>query len=170
MEFLNKNLLKKIAKIEKVEYKFLEKQINNGKAVILLNKKNSGKRYVAIGEGLKVKINTNIGTSTEHLQIQDEIKKLETAIKYGTDTIMDLSTAGDLSKIRKEIIKASTVPVGTVPIYEVAVIAEKKYGDFAKIRFDDIWDILKTQAEDGVDFFTIHAGIIKKSIKILAEN
>ncbi|MCM8786977.1 MAG: phosphomethylpyrimidine synthase ThiC [Candidatus Omnitrophica bacterium] len=170
MKFLNKNLLKKIAKLEKVEYRFLEKQISKGRVVIPLNKKYANKKYVAIGDGLKIKINTNIGTSTEHLQIHDEIKKLETAIKYGTDTAMDLSTAGDLDKIRKKIIHASTVPIGTVPIYQAAVIAEKKYGDFTKMRFDDIWDVLKIQAEDGVDFFTIHAGILKKALKILTKN
>jgi phosphomethylpyrimidine synthase len=80
---------------------------------------------------------------------------------------MDLSVGGDLKKIRKEILKHSPLPMGTVPIYEIAVAAQKKRGDFLKFNISDVLDILESQAKEGVDFFTIHAGVTRKNLKLL---
>ncbi|MCM8774365.1 MAG: phosphomethylpyrimidine synthase ThiC, partial [Candidatus Omnitrophica bacterium] len=115
-------------------------------------------------------INTNIGTSPEKKEYKDEIEKLKIAISLGTDTVMDLSTGGNLKKIRKEIIKYSSVPVGTVPIYEIAKNTENKKGSFDKFTLDDILEVITEQAKDGVDFFTIHAGILKNTLNIIKEN
>jgi len=164
-----KTLIKKVAKLENISASFLEKQIKNNKAVILSNCKRNIPKPIAIGEGLKIKINTNIGTSTKRDDIEEELKKLKVAIENGTHTVMDLSVGKDLEKTRKMILKNSTVPVGTVPIYEAAVKCKERDGDFDKLTFDDIWEVLKKQAKDGVDFFTIHAGILKKSLDILKE-
>jgi len=164
-----KTLIKKVAKLENISASFLEKQVKNNKAVILSNYKRNIPKPIAIGEGLKIKINTNIGTSTKKDDIEEELKKLKVAIENGTHTVMDLSVGKDLEKTRKMILKNSTVPVGTVPIYEAAVKCKERDGDFDKLTFDDIWEVLKKQAKDGVDFFTIHAGILKKSLDILKE-
>lgn len=164
-----RSFLKYLAEKEKVPLSLLESNLLKGKVVIPLNKKKEIENPVAIGEGLKIKINTNIGTSPEKCELDDELEKLAIAIKYGTDTVMDLSTGGDLKKIRESIVKKSSVPVGTVPIYEAAVEAEKRRGGLEKIKKEEILEILEEQAKQGVDFFTIHAGILKKFLGILRE-
>lgn len=165
-----KSFLKKIAANESVSLSFLEKQLKTKKAVIPLNNKKELQKPIAIGEGFKVKINTNIGLSSEKPGTSEELKKLKESIKYGSDTVMDLSIGEKPEILRKKIIKKSIIPLGTVPIYEAAVKAEKKEGSFEKMSFDSIWETLKNQAEEGVDFFTIHSGILKNSIKYLQKN
>jgi len=156
-----------VAKQEDVSLGFLEKKIKSGRIVIPVNKKRTLEKPTAIGEGLKIKINTNIGTSTEKNGIKDEIEKLKAAIALGTDTVMDLSVGENIKKTREKIIKECSVPLGTVPIYEAAIEVEERKGSFEKMAFDDIWNVLKKQAEEGVDFFTIHSGILKKSIQTI---
>ncbi|MCK4912940.1 MAG: phosphomethylpyrimidine synthase ThiC, partial [Candidatus Omnitrophica bacterium] len=161
------SFLKDLAKKEAVPLAFLKKQLDKGRVVIPLNKKRNISKPCAVGEGLKIKINTNVGLSTKALDIKTEIDKVKCAIKYGTDTIMDLSVSDNLVALRKQLLKKSSVPLGTVPIYEIALEAQRRRGKIEDITFDDIWDVLKKQAEDGVDFFTIHAGILKKNITML---
>ncbi len=166
----SKSFLKKLARKESVTSSYLEKVLREGKAVIPLNKKKDIKGIVAIGKGLKVKTNTNIGVSTDIADLKNEIEKLKIAIETGTDTIMDLSIGENIRKIRKEIIKNSTVPIGTVPIYEAAQEIEKRKGSMDKMKIDDILGIIEEQAKEGVDFFTIHAGILRNTIDILNED
>ena len=99
--------------------------------------------------------------------LNSELKKLNTAIGSGADTIMDLSVGGNIKKIRRTLLKHCCLPFGTVPIYEAAVNAQKKYGSFLKMSASDILDIVESQAKDGVDFFTIHAGINLESSAVL---
>ncbi len=160
-------LMKKTAAREGCQPRDILKLIKLGQAVIPANINHRLKIPCVIGKGLKTKVNANIGTSTECSRIEDELKKLEVAVAYGADAVMDLSVGGNLREIRKAIIKHSPVPVGTVPIYEIAVGARKKYGDFSKFRSEDIWEVLEAQAEAGVDFFTIHAGVTRKSLAAL---
>lgn len=171
LEYAKKNiitpLMKKIAAIEGISQSLICKLIREGKAVILNNNRRRIKRPCAVGYGLRTKINANIGTSTDRTQLDDELEKLKVAIRYGTDTIMDLSIAADIRKVRKAILKYCYVPVGTVPIYEAAVNARNEYGTFLKMRVEDIFAVLESQADDGTDFFTIHAGITKRSIEVL---
>ncbi len=160
-------LMRKIASSEGVSAAFILKMIKNGRIVIPVN---SGRRIpkpCGIGCGLRTKINANIGTSTDKPRISEELKKLETAVRFGADAVMDLSVGGDLPAIRKKILAASPVPVGTVPIYEIAVRAQNAKKDFLKFTIDDILDSLSSQAEAGVDFFTIHAGVTGKSLALL---
>lgn len=164
-----KSFLKEIAKKETVPLPFLEKNLKAGKIVIPLNKKRSIPNSIAIGEGLRIKINANIGTSTERLSLAEEIKKLKTAIRFGADTVMDLSIADNLSKVREKILQESTIPVGTVPIYEAAKLANKRKGNFDKMNIDDILEVIEHQAREGVDFFTIHAGILRKTLSMFKE-
>lgn len=160
-------LMKRVAVLEGVSPKLLLKRIKEGRVVIPLNKNHKIKSPCAIGYGLCVKVNANIGTSTDKAQIKDELKKLKVALKYGTDTVMDLSIGGSLSDIRRQIMRYSPVPVGTVPVYEIAVDAKIKRGDSLKFSAEDMLKTLERQAQEGVDFFTVHAGVTRKSLNVL---
>jgi len=153
------DLIKAVAEKEGVAVSYILKKIACGEIVIM--------KACGVGTGLKTKVNANIGTSSGHASIADEIEKLEIAIEAGADAVMDLSTGGDLSGIRKEIIEKSCLPVGTVPIYEAAVAAYKKYGTVVKMTEEGIFKVLENQAKDGVDFFTIHCGITRESLACL---
>lgn len=174
LEYAKKNILtdltKGIAKDEGLDSKQFLKRISEGKIVILKNLNHNVKDPCAIGSGLTTKVNANIGTSTDKSEIKDELEKLNIAIRYGADTVMDLSVGGDLRRIRQQILEHSTVPVGTVPIYEIAVNAQREKRNFLKFTIDDILSVLKYQAEEGVDFFTIHSGVTKKSLKTLMQH
>ena len=163
-------LMKRISEAEKVKPLSICRGVAAGKIVILNNKRRAIRFPCAVGTGLKTKVNANIGTSTDRYEIQDELNKLETAVKYGADTVMDLSVGGNLRLMRQEIIKRCRVPVGTVPIYEAAVNAQKKYGSFLKLTVEDLFAVLEQQAQDGVDFFTIHAGVTRKTLEVLKKN
>lgn len=168
LEHAKKNLItpqaRQVCRLEKVDPLILSGLIKQGKTVILSNKSRRAKNPCGIGAGLRTKVNANIGTSTDKCRIQDELEKLSIAVKYGADTVMDLSVGADLDNIRKELIKASPLPFGTVPIYEIAINARKRKKNFLKFGLDDILKTLECQARDGVDFFTIHAGVTTKSI------
>lgn len=164
---ITSSLMRLAAKKENVDPAYLKKKIAEGKVVIPANINHRIKNICAIGEGLKTKVNVNIGTSTDKSEIRDELKKLDVAIRYGADTLMDLSVGGDLKKIRRRIIQLSTIPVGTVPIYEVSVNQKKKKRDFKDLTLGDILEVIQQQAEDGVDFFTIHCGILKRHLRFL---
>ena len=163
-------LMKRIAYKEDKNPNLILKWVREGRVVILHNRKRDIKKPCAVGWGLRTKINANIGTSTDKSQISDELRKIEVAVKYGADTIMDLSVGGNLKKIRKQILEYSPVPVGTVPVYEIAVNAQKTKGSFLKFTIDDILDNLELQAKEGVDFFTIHAGVTRKSLGVLKKH
>lgn len=163
-------LIKGIARDEAQDPSRVLRLLKSGSLVIPLNKKHKIDKPCGIGFGLKTKINANIGTSTDKYQIADELRKLDVAVKYGADTVMDLSVGGNLKKIREQILKHSPVPVGTVPVYEIAVNAQKSKKNLLEFDINDILDILEAQASEGIDFFTIHAGITKKSLNILKNN
>jgi len=163
-------LMKKIASREKMPIELLIKRIAEGKIVIPVNKNHKITKPCGIGLGLSTKINANIGTSTDRPNLKEELEKLEIAQKYGADAIMDLSVGGNIKEIRRKILQASNIPLGTVPIYEIAVSAEKKYGNFLKFTSEDVLKCLESQAKEGVDFFTIHSGVNKKSIETLKKN
>ncbi len=174
LEYANKNtitpLMKKISAAEGVSPEFILKGVRSGKIVIPLNKTHKLKKPCAIGTGLATKINANIGTSTDKSGISDELKKLQVACKYGADAVMDLSVGGNLVKIRREILARSPVPVGTVPVYEIAVGAQNKKKNFLNFNIADILAALEAQAKDGVDFFTIHSGVTRESAAILRQS
>lgn len=160
-------LMIRIARGEGIDPKLIVKNIKEGKVVIPLNKNRRIKKPCGIGSGLRTKINANIGTSTDKSEIKDELEKLDVALECQADAVMDLSIGGDLKKIRQAILKRASVPVGTVPIYEIAVNAHQKQGSFLKFGLKDILEVLELQAKQGVDFFTIHAGVTKKSLDTL---
>ncbi|MFN7171018.1 MAG: phosphomethylpyrimidine synthase ThiC, partial [Candidatus Omnitrophota bacterium] len=162
------SLLEKIAQDEKVALETLKEKIRQGTVVVPLNKKRKINHPCAIGEGMRVKVNVNLGSSWEADGIEEELKKLSVSIKYGADTVMDLSTGKNLKEIRKAILEQSPVPVGTVPIYEVAVKAMEEKGNFSSITPRDILQTIEEQAREGVDFFTIHCGLNRKTLEVFS--
>ncbi len=163
-------LIRSVAKTEGVTAQELSRKIGSGKCVITCNNTKKLKTPCAIGSGLKTKINVNIGTSTDKTSLATELKKLEASVELGADAVMDLSLGGDLKKVRRAIIKNSPLPLGTVPIYEAASSALKRSGSFLKMEKKELFDVLEGQAADGVDFFTVHCGINRKSVEVFSKN
>lgn len=130
--------------------------MNRRQIVTLFNPRHKGVKPVSIGSGLSTKVNANIGTSADYQNVGEELKKLKVAIEAGADTIMDLSTGGDISAIRKSILAACPLPLGTVPIYQA--IVEKR------MTAEGMFEVVEEQARDGVDFMTIHCGVNFESI------
>ncbi|MBU0629055.1 MAG: phosphomethylpyrimidine synthase ThiC [Nanoarchaeota archaeon] len=155
--------MQEVAKKENIELKQLVKKIAEGKIVIPASTLHKNLDPIGIGEGLKIKINANLGSSPNKVDINEELEKLKISIKYGADTVMDLSTGGDIDKIRKIIIENSTVPIGTVPIYQAVI--EK--GSIEDMTESDLIRGIKKHIEDGVDFITVHSGITQDSIKLV---
>ncbi|MEO5356208.1 MAG: phosphomethylpyrimidine synthase ThiC [Nitrospirae bacterium YQR-1] len=122
---------------------------------------------VGIGRGLTTKINANIGTSKDHVSVEEEMLKLDALVKYGSDAVMDLSTGGPIRDLRRMMTEKSPVPIGTVPIYEAAVTAAEKYGNIIKMTTDDFFEIIEIHAKEGVDFVTVHAGLTRGTIEQL---
>jgi phosphomethylpyrimidine synthase len=160
--------LKKIAKEENIEVEKLVQGILKGSIVILRNAYQPPQKIKAIGEGLKVKINANIGTSPEEINLRREVLKLKKALQAGADTIMDLSIGGDTLKIRRVLIENCPVPLGTVPIYEAALAAIKKKGSVVKMTEEEMFAAVERQARDGVSFMTIHAGLTQETLQRLS--
>ncbi|MGA2515698.1 MAG: phosphomethylpyrimidine synthase ThiC [Thermodesulfobacteriota bacterium] len=159
--------MKRVAREEGVSVGRLRENIVSGRVVIPANPSHRGVRPTGIGEGLRIKVNTNLGTSSDHVDLEEELEKLEVSIQAGTDTVMDLSTGGDIDVIRKEIIRHSPIPVGTVPIYEAAIEAVKKRKALAKMRVEDLFEVIERQAEEGVDFITVHCGVTRSAMERL---
>jgi phosphomethylpyrimidine synthase len=174
LEFAQRNiitpLMVKVAQAEGVKPQELARLIRLGQAVIPLNINHKIKKPCAVGKGLSTKVNANIGTSTDESQIKGEIQKLKIAIKYGADALMDLSVGGNLIRMRKEVLKHSSIPVGTVPVYEIAVRAYNRCRNFLKFDAQDVLEVLTEQAKQGVDFFTIHSGVTLRSLAVLNRN
>jgi phosphomethylpyrimidine synthase len=159
--------LKEVAEKEKVDTLLLRDRIAQGKVVIPANINHPNLQPCGIGEGLFIKVNANIGTSSDRASIKEELEKLKVAVEAGADTVMDLSTGGDINRCRNEILKASTVPVGTVPIYQAVVEAINEKGGIIHLTVDQIFDVIETQASEGVDFITVHCGLTRAALEVL---
>ena len=122
-----------------------------------------------IGQGLKTKVNANIGASSDFGSIDTELEKLRVAVDYGADAVMDLSTGGDISAIRQAVVAASTVPIGTVPIYQVGIKAIASYGAIVKMTVDDLFAGIEEHIYDGVDFITVHCGVTQTAVARLKQ-
>ena len=159
--------LRHIAEKEKVDPSFLGEMVAKGRIVILANENHRNLDPCGIGEGLSIKVNSNIGTSSDHIDLEEEIDKLKIAIEAGADTVMDLSTGGDLDLIRRKIIGASKIPVGTVPIYQAVVETVGESGGLIHLTVDRLFETIERQVSDGVDFITVHSGLTLKGLEML---
>ncbi len=149
-----------IAKHERLEAELIRSEVARGRCIIPANIHHRNLEPMAIGIATKCKINANIGNSATSSNIDEELKKLHHAVHYGADTVMDLSTGGDIPTIRKAIIDASPVPVGTVPVYE-AISRVRRPED---LTFELMLEVIEEQAEQGVDYMTIHAGVMREHV------
>lgn len=158
--------MKVVASYENVNPDWLRQEVALGHIVI---PKNVNHQFEArgVGAGLSIKVNANIGTSDRHCSLDEEMEKLQVAVKYGADAIMDLSTGGDLRHTLKAIIEQSPVMVGTVPIYSVATSLLAKGGKISELNPEDLFAEIAYQAQAGVDFMTLHCGITQTSVSFL---
>ncbi|WP_048147848.1 phosphomethylpyrimidine synthase ThiC [Palaeococcus ferrophilus] len=157
--------MKFVAGREGVDAEKLRKNIAKGHTVIFRNVRHDWVKPVAVGAGVRIKVNANIGTSRDIVDVKAEIEKTKVAVKYGADTIMDLSTGGDLDEIRKTIMHAVDVPVGTVPIYQAAEEMLAKGNAIIEMSEDDMWKAVEKHFRDGVDYTTIHVGVTKEVVE-----
>ncbi|ASJ10352.1 phosphomethylpyrimidine synthase [Thermococcus sp. P6] len=157
--------MKFIAEREGIDAEKLRRSVAKGYTVIFHNVRHDWVKPVAVGAGVRVKVNANIGTSRDIVDVKAEIEKAKVAVKYGADTIMDLSTGGDLDEIRKAIMHAVDVPVGTVPIYQAAEEMLARGRAIIDMDEDDMWKAVEKHFKDGVDFATIHAGVTREVVE-----
>ena len=156
--------MKHVAEKEGLETDVIMQGLAEGEIIIPANVNHTNLIPCGIGKGLRTKVNANIGTSSDFCDLNTELRKLQTAIGFGADTVMDLSTGGDISAIRRAIISASTVPVGTVPIYQAGIEAIENRGAIVNMSVDDIFTVIREHANDGVDFMTVHCGVTRASV------
>ncbi|MFH1240066.1 MAG: phosphomethylpyrimidine synthase ThiC [Candidatus Diapherotrites archaeon] len=154
--------MKQVAKDEHIDVETLRKDVAAGHTIIVKSKLHNCKP-LGIGKNLTTKINSNLGTSNHNSDVEKEIEKLRVSIQYGAHTVMDLSTGGNIKEIRQRILSESSVPIGTVPIYE----AIAKESNVANLTGDDFINAVKSNIDDGVDFITVHCGVRKEYIPLL---
>lgn len=156
-----------VARAEGVSAERVLEGVKNGTIVITRNASRSRIAPLGIGKGLRTKINANIGTSRDRMSIPGEIEKLKAAVSAGADAVMDLSTGGPIVEIRKEILRQSTVAVGTVPIYQAAVETVEQGRPIVQMDPDLLFRVIEEQCEEGVDFITVHCGVTRSSVERL---
>src|SRR3974390_768317 len=151
-----------VAKREKLDPEHVRSEVARGRAIIPANIHHRNLEPMGIGIAFKCKINANIGNSATTSEINEELKKLHHAVHYGADTVMDLSTGGDIPEIRQASINASPVRIGTVPVYE-AISRVRRPED---LTIDLMLEVIEEQAEQGVDYMTIHAGVLREQVPL----
>lgn len=168
LEFARRDTLspqvKHVAEKEGVETASIIRGLAAGEIIIPANLNHKNLIPCGIGRGLRTKVNANIGTSSDFCDLNTELRKLETAVTFGTDTVMDLSTGGDIPAIRRAIVRDSTVAVGTVPIYQAGIEAIDSRGAIVNMTADEIFAVIEEHAKDGVDFMTVHCGVTQESL------
>ncbi len=159
--------IKKVAQQEKISPEELAELFLAGKIVIPHNRRHHLRQPVGIGAKLRTKVNVNLGTSMDYAEVETELEKVKIAVEYKADTIMDLSTGGNIQEIRRQILAASPLPVGTVPIYQAAIEAIDRRGSIVAMTEDDLFAVIESQAQEGVDFMTVHCGLTLRGLERL---
>ncbi len=156
--------MKICAEVEGVDPEALRRGVEEGTIVVVRNALHKGIKPLAIGRGLRTKINANIGTSKDRADVAAELEKVRICVEAGADTIMDLSTGGDIRAIRKAILEASPLAIGTVPIYQAAARMLDQGKSFVDMTGEDLFAAIEENGRDGVDFITVHCGVTRKSV------
>jgi phosphomethylpyrimidine synthase len=155
-----------VAEREGVEPELVRQGVAAGRIVIPANPHHRTlTRFTGIGEGLAVKVNANLGTSYDYVELEEELEKVRAAIAYGADTVMDLSTGGDLKAIRGRILQEASVPLGTVPVYEAEFRAARRKS-FFDLSADELFAVIEEHGKEGVDYVTVHAGVTLKNLEV----
>jgi phosphomethylpyrimidine synthase len=159
--------MRRVAERENLDAEFIRREVAEGRAIIPANVVHLARRLdpMAIGIGFSCKVNANIGNSAVSSDIDAELRKLHTSVHYGADTVMDLSTGGEIDEIRRAIIDASTVPIGTVPIYQMI----QHVKEVADLTPQDMLGMIERQASQGVDYMTIHAGLLLEHLPMVKD-
>ena len=160
--------MKQVAHAEAIEPDLLRSRIAEGTIIIPANVRRRAARFCGIGQGLRTKVNANIGTSMDSASVEAELLKLEAAVDAGADTVMDLSTGGDLREVRRRLIDASPITTGSVPIYEAAAQAARAHHNVRDMTAGDMFDALRTHCDDGIDFVTVHCGVTRDVVACLS--
>ena len=155
--------MQQAARAEGVAPELLQQHLAQGTLVIAANKRHRGLKPIAIGRGVRVKVNANIGTSPHDISLEKELAKQAAALEHGADAIMDLSTGGPLDLIRTTLLGDCPAPFGTVPIYQVMVEAQ----NLEEVKADWFLDIVHHHAQQGVDFVTVHCGVSRAALPFL---
>jgi phosphomethylpyrimidine synthase len=158
-----------VARAEGVSLDHVLEGVASGAIVITRNARHTSITPLGVGRGLRTKTNANIGTSKDRMSVADEIAKLKVAVAAGADAVMDLSTGGPITEIRKEILKQSTVAVGTVPIYQAAVETVEQGKSIVQMDAEVLFRVIEEQGEEGVDFITVHCGVTRTSVERLKQ-
>ena len=159
--------MKLVAQEEGLDPELIRQGVAEGTIVIPANTKHKLSSYCGIGKGLRTKVNANIGTSSDYSALNIELEKLRVAVEYKADTVMDLSTGGDIGAIRRAILSHSPIPLGTVPIYQAGIEAIERREAIIKMTADDLFSVIEEQAEEGVEFMTVHCGVTRSAIERL---
>ena len=158
-------LFENCAANENVTVQALMQGVAEGTICIPKNKNHQFERIMGVGKGLSTKVNANIGSSKDYPEVSQELQKLCVCLKAGADTVMDLSMGGELNEIRREILKSCPIPLGTVPIYQsIAEVVEKQKKKIGEVTVAQMFKGIEQQAQDGVDFMTIHSGITRSTM------
>ncbi len=158
--------IRRVAEKEGVQTEHVSRLLESGYIVIPCNNRRETDP-VGIGRTMKTKINVNVGTSRDYIDPEEEFEKALIALKYGSDTIMDLSTGGNLDEVVRKLIEGTDAPIGTVPIYQAGLEAEKAV---VNMTSDDMFNSVRRHAEHGVDFVTIHAGVNQNTLERLQKS
>jgi len=150
--------MREISRNENIEPDIIRNRVANG-TIVIIGGRRHGSIPVGVGEGLTSKVNASIGTSTDINDIDFEVRKALAAQESGADTLMELSVGGDLDLVRREVIAATSLPVGTVPLYQAFSEAIDRYGDPNKLTEELLFEVLERQCTDGVAFMAVHCGI-----------
>ena len=157
-----------VARAERVEPLELARLVRAGRVAVLRGRRHRC-RPVAVGTGMTVKVNANIGTSPDRYGVEAELAKLAAAVEAGADTVMDLSVGPDVDEVRQAVIAESRVPVGTVPVYQVALDARRRRRSFLDVSARAVLAGVEKHLMDGVDFITVHCGVTRRNVEILRE-
>ena len=159
--------MRRVAKDERKTVEYVREMIAAGRLVIPRNKRRKAEGFCGVGAGLRTKVNANLGTSRDFIDLNRELAKLRAAEEAGADTVMDLSTGGDITAIRRRILDATELPLGSVPIYEAAVRAVHEKKTIIAMTAADMLRAVKNHCKDGVDFITVHCGVTRAVVKEL---
>lgn len=164
--------MRSVARQEGLDATLISRLVANGRVAIVKNRvhKKTGFKICGVGQHLRTKVNANIGTSPKQKSVKEEQKKLAACIKYGADAVMDLSTGGDLRLTRQVILASSTIPLGTVPIYQAVVDTVRRGKSVPTMKADDLFAVIEEQCREGVDFITVHCGVTRKVIDTLRKH
>jgi len=156
--------MEEVARAERIPAEEIRAGVARGEIAIPANKNHPGLQPLGIGQGLRTKVNANIGTSPDEPSAELNLEKAQAALAAGADTLMDLSIAGDIRAMRRRILAEFPAPLGTVPVYQVAAEMAERGEPFPQATVEALLEVIREQAEEGVDFMTIHAGVTMEAL------